>query len=91
MPWSLSYQNKNWYMWPHQSFFWYDTDFKIMGADTHNHHSNTKRRIGADTHAHPSYTKRRMGAGTCAHPSFGVMWLTWMWYPFFSYCYFSQS
>ncbi len=28
----LSYQEKDWWAGPHQSFFWYDTDYKIYSV-----------------------------------------------------------
>ncbi len=52
---SLAYQKKDWRAGPHQSFFWYDTDYKTFCEDYRLQiHSwcHTKRRIGP---------KRRIG------------------------------
>ncbi len=57
---ATSYQKKDGRVWPHPSFFWYDTDF----LDFFKNNFSFGKSL--------CHTKRRMGEATCAHPSFGM-------------------
>ncbi len=58
----MSYQKKNWRAGPHQSFFWYDTDYRFIICSPHRVYMvysqcHTKRRIGGALPANPSFDK----------------------------------